>query len=208
VKQRFKIVAGALVLLGMAACSRTPSATRGPFTSPGASGAPSTGPTEKPVGAESNPPGDIPDNQAFVSYRVDAAGFDLRAPEGWARRTTTSTVTFSDKLNAVLVGWKAASAAPTTRSARSNDVPALQRTERAFQLVGVTQVSLPVGAAVLITFRENSAPNDVTGRQYRLDVLRYELYRSGREVDVSLSSPVGADNVDPWRIVSRSFRWV
>ena len=31
--------------------------------------------------ADSGPPGDIPDNQAFVTFR--GAGYSLKVPEGW-----------------------------------------------------------------------------------------------------------------------------
>jgi hypothetical protein len=74
-------------------------------------------------------------------------------------------------------------------------------------LTKVSTAALPGGPAVLVTFQENSAPNAVTGKQYRLDVLRFELFKSGEEAVITLSSPVGADNVDPWRTVSESFRW-
>jgi len=40
-----------------------------------------------------------------------------------------------------------------------------------------------------VTYRVNSEPNDVTGKQYRLDVLRYSLFHLGLRVDVILSSP-------------------
>src|SRR5207248_5982582 len=106
------------------------------------------------------------------------------------------------------VAWRSASSAPTVSSARNVDVPALQRSELAFKLQTIRSVSLPGGSAVLITFLENSQPNPVTGKQYRLGVERFELFSNGKEADMSLSSPVGADNVDPWRIVSESFRWV
>jgi hypothetical protein len=53
----------------------------------------------------------------------------------------------------------------------------------------------------------NSAPNAVTGKQYRDDVLRYELFRGGEELVLTLTSPVGSDNVDPWRVVTQSLRW-
>jgi hypothetical protein len=92
-------------------------------------------------------------------------------------------------------------------NATATEVPQLRKIERAFRLGGVTSTSLPGGKAVLITFQENSAPNSVTGKQYRLDVLRFELFKSGVEAVLTLSSPVGADNVDPWRTVSESFRW-
>jgi hypothetical protein len=60
---------------------------------------------------------------------------------------------------------------------------------------------------VLTTYQANSEPNAVTGQQYRLDVQRYSLYRQGTEVVIGLRSPVGADNVDPWRIVTQSYTW-
>jgi hypothetical protein len=66
---------------------------------------------------------------------------------------------------------------------------------------------LSAGPAVLITYEANSQPNAVTGKQYRLVVERFELFKNGTEGVISLSSPVGADNVDPWRTVSESFKW-
>jgi hypothetical protein len=38
-------------------------------------------------------------------------------------------------------------------------------------------------------------------------VERYEFWRAGREVVLTLAGPVDADNVDPWRTVSDSLRW-
>jgi hypothetical protein len=68
-------------------------------------------------------------------------------------------------------------------------------------------VKLADGPAVEIVYQVNSPPNGVTGRQYRLVIERFELYRHGRGAVIALSSAVGSDNVDPWRIVSESFRW-
>src|SRR5437867_1081498 len=94
VNRSFKVAAVLIGLAGLAACSSTPSASRNPSASPTPSGTS----TEKPVAPENNPPGDIPDNQAFVAYAVTAAGFELKVPEGWARTTASSGITFSDKL--------------------------------------------------------------------------------------------------------------
>jgi hypothetical protein len=140
-------------------------------------------------------------------YRSSAGGFEIRYPEGWAKTTTSSSVSFVDKLNGIQVSWQAASAAPTVSSARSNDIPQLQQTVRAFKFEQLQAKTLPGGPAVLIRYQENSEPNTVTGKQYRLDVLRFELFKNGREAFITLSSPVGADNVDPWRVVSESFKW-
>jgi len=163
-------------------------------------------PVESPVPTESSPPGDIPDNTQFVPYRTKG-GFKISVPEGWARTTTKTSATFTDKLNTIVASWEPASRAPTVASATSTEVPQLQMTERAFTLGDVTQTTLPAGHAVLVSFQENSAPNPVTGKQYRLDVLRYDLYRGGTEAVITLLSPVGADNVDPWRTVTESFAW-
>ncbi|MGH2594640.1 MAG: hypothetical protein ACRDH7_01605 [Actinomycetota bacterium] len=156
---------------------------------------------------ESNPPGDIPDNVAFVPYASKAGGFTISTPEGWARFTTGNSVTFTDKLNTVVASWTHASAAPTVASVKKDEVPVLASTERAFKLVSVTAATLPAGSAVLVEYQANSEPNAVTGKQYRLDVQRYILFRNGEEVAIGLRSPVGSDNVDPWRIVTESYKW-
>ncbi len=185
------------------AASTTPPSIPTTSPTPGQSAVP----TESPVAVESNPPGDIPDNTAYVPYTSPAGGFKISVPEGWARSATKTSVTFTDKLNTVIVSWQPATAAPTVATAKSTEIPALMTSTRAFQLKGVSTASLPAGAAVLIHYEANSEPNPVTGKQYRLDVLRYEVYKNGSEVAITLLSPVGADNVDPWRIITESYGW-
>ncbi|MFN2545286.1 MAG: hypothetical protein ABR600_12080 [Actinomycetota bacterium] len=220
------------ILVPLAACGsgggQSPTASPAE-SSGGSSGPPPHGhtssaplPTEQPVPAESNPPGDIPDSTVFVPFRADGGHIVLRVPEGWARRTSGSSVTFSDKLNAVSLSWRRVSSEPTERSARSIDVQDLRGTERAFRLHDVLtcapscsipystapiDVRLSVPRAIVITYDANSTPNAVTGKEYRLEVLRFELWKSGVEAVVTLSGPVGSDNVDPWRLVAESFRW-
>ena len=65
----------------------------------------------------------------------------------------------------------------------------------------------PAGSAVLITYQADSAPNEVTGKVVADAVERYEFWDNGTTVVLTLSGPVGADNVDPWRTVTDSFRW-
>jgi hypothetical protein len=162
---------------------------------------------QNPAPVENNPPGDIPDNTAFLPYKSKGGRFSIKVPEGWARRSGASSVSFSSKLNVISATWKKASRPPSISRAKSQDTQALKRSVPAFQPSGVNKVSLPGGNAVLITYRANSKQNPVTGKRYRLVIERFEFYKSGREVDLNLSSPVGADNVDPWRLVSQSFRW-
>lgn len=187
------------------------SLTGGSTDSPSQSSTPTTSPSEAPVSVEppvpveSSPPGDIPDDTAFVPYHSKKDGWTVTVPEGWSRTRTGTTVTFTDKLNTVQVD--ARSGDPVTVAGVKNaDVAALEKSTRAFKLVSVTKVTLPAGPAVLISYQANSDPNPVTGKQYRLDVLRYVLFHGGTRTTLTLLSPVGADNVDPWRIVTESLK--
>jgi hypothetical protein len=202
------LVGLALLLAACGGGTKAGATSSPPAESPSGVGSPSPAgsPSEQPVPTESSPPGDIPDNTAFIAYRAHG-GFRFQVPEGWARTSARSTVTFTDKLNTVAASWLPAASRATVASAKQAEVPQLKTTERAFRLQDVTSVSLQGGDAVLITFQENSEPNPVTGKQYRLDVQRFEFFRGGTEAVLTLSSPVGADNVDPWRIISESFAW-
>jgi hypothetical protein len=219
-RSRRTLIATAVLAMGLAACggsggngAQATSPTAG-TSSPSASTPPSaTGsgqtpvPTESPVPPEDHPPGDIPDNAAFVPYRSAAGGFTISVPEGWARTTSKGSVSFTDKLNTVVVSWQPTAKAPTVASAKADEVPQLERSTRAFTLVDVSGGSLPAGPFILVKYQANSDPNPVTGKQYRLDVLRYELFKNGEEAVITLLSPVGADNVDPWNAATQSFTW-
>lgn len=216
-----KVVSVALTL-ALAACGRGATRDAGRTASPSASAVASasagrtqsSSPTQAPVSAqapvpaESNPPGDIPDNVAFVPYRSRPGGFAISTPEGWARTTSKDQVLFTDKLNTVVVAWQPASKAPTVASAKAVEVPTLRHSELAFR--GPSQVketTLPAGPALFMQYQANSAPASVTGKQYRLDVQRYELFLHGQQTSIILRSPIGSDNVDPWRIITQSFTW-
>ncbi|MEV6126677.1 hypothetical protein AB0M05_07625 [Streptomyces violaceusniger] len=160
-----------------------------------------------PAPTESNPPGDIPDNQVYVAYRPPAGGFTVKVPEGWARSSAHGTTTFSDKLNKVEVSQSSTGTAPTVQSVKTGTVPALRKQATHFALGGVTTVHRKAGQAVRITYRTDSAPNQVTGKSVRDSVERYVFFHNGRQVVLTLTGPTGADNVDPWRIVSDSLRW-
>jgi hypothetical protein len=159
------------------------------------------------VPAESNPPGDIPDNTVFVAYRSPAGRFVLKVPEGWSRKTSASSAKFASNLNSISAAWAAGSSAPTVASTKATVVPALRASTLAFSLESVKAVTLPGGPAIETVYQVNSKPNPVTGRQYRLVIERFEFFRGGTAVVLDLSSAVGSDNVDPWRTVSESFRW-
>jgi hypothetical protein len=167
--------------------------------------APGAAPSQRPAAVESNPPGDIPDNIAYVGYRNTVGRYAFVHPEGWASVARAATVTFTDKLNGVTATAVPASAAPTVTTAQQ-DVAGLRRTQPAFELRSVAPATLPAGSGVLIVFRRNSAPDPVTGKVFRDEVERYLIYGSGHEVILDLYGAVGSDNVDPYTKISQSLR--
>jgi hypothetical protein len=50
-------------------------------------------------------------------------------------------------------------------------------------------------------------PDPVTGKARTLAVEHYVFSDKGRVADLTLSGAKGADNVDPWKIVTSSLRW-
>jgi hypothetical protein len=141
-----------------------------------------------------------------VPFSSAAGHYRFVHPEGWAQVVQGTAVRFTDKLNGVAASVLSASQAPTTDSAKRDDIPRLRSSVPAFELRSVSSVTLPGGPAVLIVFRRNSDPDPVTGRQYRDEVREFLLWRGGREVRFDLFGPVGADNVDAYRTMSNSLR--
>jgi hypothetical protein len=161
---------------------------------------------EKPVAPEHNPPGDIPDNQVFVTYR-SSDGYELKAPEGWARRTTPHQVQFADKYDTIAVNIEDAATAPTLDAVKGQIVPKLQKEGRAVEIKGVSTVSRKSGTVIRILYNSNSEPNSVTSSQRRLENERFLYFHNGKLATLDLSAPLGADNADQWQLISDSFRW-
>ena len=158
-------------------------------------------------GPEVNPAGDIPDNQVFVAFTPPSGGFSVKVPEGWARTQVGGAVTFTDKLNSIRMEAVPASSAPTVQSAEQSELPPVRASAKNFQAGTVSQVTRKAGRAVLLAYKADSEPDPVTGKVIHDAFERYEFWKSGTEVILTLSGPDGADNVDPWRIVTDSFAW-
>lgn len=161
---------------------------------------------EKLVAPETNPPGDIPDNQVFVTY-TSPEGFDLKVPEGWSRTEIDHGVRFFDKYDEIDATLGAASAPPTASSAKAHEIPDLKTAGHAVKVTAVKDVKLAAGPAVRISYVSNSAPNPVTNKQIRLEHERFILFKDGRTVTLDLAAPAGADNVDQWQLISNSLQW-
>ncbi|GBE03222.1 hypothetical protein BMS3Abin09_00134 [bacterium BMS3Abin09] len=162
-------------------------------------------PAEQPIAPEKNPPGDIPDTQAFVKYSSSQGGYELEVPEGWARTETGMDVTFTEKLDGLSVKITNTTP-PTTQSIRTDQMKQLEQTGRAVTIKSIKDVKLANGPAVRMVYESNSEPNPVTSKQVRLENDNYFYYKGGRMAELRLWAPVGADNVDQWNRISNSFR--
>jgi hypothetical protein len=214
-------VAGTALLIALTGCvgqpqtasSGTPSgqADRADSATPTPRGrhrvAPKPAPQANPPATEFNPPGDIPDNQVFVGYRAPHSRVRIMVPEGWARKTTGGVTTFTDNYNSIAIQVVAQPRPPTVKSALHTEVPRLRRKVDQFAHGQVVTVQRQHGRAVLVTYFLDSAPNNVTGKVVRDSAQRYEFWHRGQEAVLTLTGPKGADNVDPWRIVSDSLHW-
>ena len=190
------VLATAAVLGGCGASGTAPSGSATLSSSTAAAPAP-----------ETNPAGDIPDNQAFVPFTPPTGLFTVSVPEGWARNTDGAATIFTDKLNTVRIEIRARATAPNTMSVSVDELPAIASSTPGYRSGTVTAVPRKVGQVMLITYQGASPPNPVTGKTGTDAIERYEFWRDGREVILSLSGPAGADNVDPWRTVTDSLQW-
>lgn len=160
---------------------------------------------ETAIAPEKNPPGDIPDSQVFIVYSADS--YALKVPEGWARTVTGPNVSFASKLDGVSVTLTPAATAPTMDWVKAQYVPDLIKAGRAVKVTAVSAETLPGGPAIRIDYTSNSEPNAVTMKQIRLENARYLFFKSSTLTALDLYAPAGADNVDQWQLMSRSFAW-
>lgn len=163
--------------------------------------------SENPLKPEKNPPGDIPDNQAFIDYQ-SPLGFAIKVPEGWARRQASDNVIFSDKYNTIELTLAPQHTEPVTViSVKLNAIGELEKTSKAVRISDVKATKLPSGSAIVVSYGSNSEPNPVTNKAIRLENERYFFWKDGKLVTLTLSAPFGADNADQWQLMAKSFRW-
>jgi hypothetical protein len=161
---------------------------------------------ETAVAPEKNPPGDIPDNQVFVRYK-SPLGFSIKVPEGWSRIERADGARFSDKYNIIDLTVSKANQPLNAAIAKAREVIELQKAGRAVEIKSVKDIQLKSGAAVLISYSSDSDPNPVTNKRIKLEHDLYLMFNKGTLVSLDLSAPLGADNVDQWRLMSNSFQW-
>jgi hypothetical protein len=198
---RQAMVAFVALSAALVACGSSKASTPG-----AASTAASAGGSANPNATEQLPPGDIPDTQVFVAYAPAAGQYALMYPQGWAKRESSSTTTFTHDFNSIEVTATKAAPAPTIATARA-DAAAQLSSVPGFRLIKVDTVARSAGRAVRLVYSATSAIDAVTGKSVALEVERYLFWHNGTLVTITLSSPQGSDNVDPWKTVTNSLAW-
>jgi len=159
---------------------------------------------ETAIAPEVSPLGDIPDSQAFIPFA--GQGFSVKVPEGWAQSVAGDATTFADKFNKVRVILLPDPGAKGPEAGKEAMIRALSN-GRAVEIRKSGMVKTAAGPALHVVFDSNSEPNPVTTKQLRQENEAYVWGRGHQMVELVLSAPKGADNVDSWRLMSSSFRW-
>ena len=201
---------GAAMLAACGSSSNTATSPVTPSAQPTGSAKMTTPtPTNSNTGApptkEINQPGDIPDNQVFVPWTAPSGDYSITVPEGWARSKTAGATTFTDKLNSI-TAVEQSGPKPTVASVTA-DVKQIKKSSTGWVDGTVSQITRTSGPAILATYQADVPADPVTNKVINDDVEQYTFWKSGNVVTLTLAGPHGADNVDPWRIVTDSFKW-
>ena len=195
------LIAGLLLASGCGSSSPSQATS-----STAAAGAAPEGGAALSADAKSAATGDIPDTQNFLTLRAPRLRVAMLYPEGWTVQEHGSSLSIADKNN--LVRISSSGGPPPTAVSVQAQLAALGRSTPGLQAGPARSVALKSGPAVKTTYTTQSAPNPVTGKQVTLTVDRYELAHAGRVAIVDLGTPVGVDNVDAYKRMIESFKWL
>lgn len=155
------LILGALVAgCGSGGSSESPQETSAPAATEAAGGEAEAGGAAVPSEAESLATGDIPDNQEFLTFTDQPAGYSIKYPAGWARTGNGNDVTFREKGNVVHIAihsGKAKSAEGQKQSSTRQSAPDPVTGKRVPLLVDVYEYEKGGKVAVL----ELSTPEGV-----------------------------------------------
>lgn len=214
------VLAGGLVVAGCGSSgsSSTASSPGGGVAKPASGSAPSgsakhapgggagaSGPGALSAEAKATATGDIPDNQNFLTFKDQRAGFSLVYPEGWSVKRSGSDVTFRNNNNLIHV-VVARGGPPGVAQVRAQ-LARLKASTPSLRFTSPHRVTIGGRPVVKATYTTQSAPSSVTGKRVLLIVDRYVYAHHGRVATVDLGTPMGVDNKDAYRMISQSFRW-
>jgi hypothetical protein len=127
-------------------------------------------------------------------------------PEGWTRKGSGNDVTFSNNNNIIHV--VISKAGPATTASVAAELNQLKQSVSSLTFTAPQNIQLKSGSVVKATYSTRSSPNPVTGKTVLLIVDRYQLSNRGKRATLDLGTPKGVDNVDAYRMISNSFRWL
>jgi hypothetical protein len=149
--------------------------------------------------------GDIPDNQVFLTFHDASARYSILYPEGWTRTGSGNDVTFQKQANQIHA-VVAAGNQPTVASVQAG-LAKLKSSSPSLKVTSAQRLTMRGKPVIKVSYSSQSAPDPVTGKRVKLIVDRYAYFNNGRVATVDLGTAVGVDNVDAYKMISRSFRW-
>ena len=219
-----RAVVGCAILLTMAGCAsgNSPSPSPAPVVSSGVPSAASTAESaaaatataaavepsasQEPDTGTGTTTGDVPDNAVFLTYKDPTLGFSIQYVEGWQVTRDPGGVTIRDKDSSELV-QVVPPQSDVAGYVSGTDLPAL-RQQTGFSLIRQDTVRVGTKSFIHLVYDIPSPPDPVTGKQVPSAVDRYYVPGPSGLAVVSLSTPKGVDNVDAFRQMIESFKWV
>lgn len=210
--RRLWLGASVLCALALAACTSgrasvpataaNSAASAGSASSTGSAGG---GATQQPDASGGTASGDIPDNAVFLTYRSASQGFSIAFVEGWQVTTRSDSALIRDKDSSEAVRV-VSSPSDVSSYINGTDLPALS-SQAGFSLIKHDSVKFGAHSYEHLAYHLLAPPDPVTGKQVPSTVDRYYVPGPRGLAIVSLSTPVGVDNVDAFRMMINSFKW-
>lgn len=148
--------------------------------------------------------GDVPDNAVYL--RHNGRGFSIEYIEGWLQTTSAHGMVFNDKDSSVAVDLLGRLRGSLSTYVQRVDLPHLAHVA-GFARGTLRRDSIASVAALRLTYRGRSAPDPVTGKVVTLQIDRYYVNGARALAIITLSTPLGVDNVDAFRRIAHSFRF-
>jgi len=156
------------------------------------------------VPAAGQPGGDIPDSAVYLRYQ--GRGFSVEYVEGWLQTAGAHGVTFGDKDSSVAAEMRTRVAGALPVYVQRADLPRLAHTP-GFRQGALSHDTIGGYPALRLAYHGQSAPDAVTGKTVALQVDRYYVNGPRALAVLTLSTPLGVDNVDAFRRIAHSFRF-
>ncbi len=198
-------------LLGGCGAASVTSATPGP-DAPGAAA---------PTATEISAAGDVRDNAVFVTYTSSAsdsagnsvssagAGYSIQYVEGWTVTPgANGAVAITDIDSAEQVEFQALPAGDLQQYVSSSAEIQLQSQTQDYKRSGLESLTVNGQPAVKLSYTWTSAPDPVTNKSRSVTTERYYIPGPNSKLAVlTLTTPVGVDNVDAFNQMLESFAW-